>query len=298
MLHAPGRPDVLVAAEHDERFEPVLPRAIGIRQAVADRVLAGQERHDVRARDIRRRGSITRCRRLSSSLQAHGAVGEEDERAGSREAAHGMVGVDPGVHARRATPARRAADAVPPRRPVRATSVRALDSERSPRAKSILEAFVPVPPSRARSARVPSVLWRSRRCRLQSTSSRGSRGRLSPRLTLLVKRDDAIAFGFGGNKVRKLQLVAARARPTAPTRSSRAAACSRITRARPRPRPRGSACACILVANGAPPERPTGNALLARLARRGDRYVASRDAREPAMQAAAPNAVPRAGARS
>ena len=28
---------------------------------------------------------------------------------------------------------------------------------------------------------------------------------------LLVKRDDAIAFGFGGNKVRKLAFVAARA---------------------------------------------------------------------------------------
>jgi D-cysteine desulfhydrase/L-cysteate sulfo-lyase len=29
---------------------------------------------------------------------------------------------------------------------------------------------------------------------------------------LLVKRDDAIPFGFGGNKVRKLSLVAAQAR--------------------------------------------------------------------------------------
>ena len=27
--------------------------------------------------------------------------------------------------------------------------------------------------------------------------------------TLLVKRDDAIPFGFGGNKIRKLQIVAA-----------------------------------------------------------------------------------------
>src|SRR3954447_8951137 len=32
---------------------------------------------------------------------------------------------------------------------------------------------------------------------------------LGGRATLLVKRDDAIAFAFGGNKVRKLQLVAA-----------------------------------------------------------------------------------------
>jgi 1-aminocyclopropane-1-carboxylate deaminase/D-cysteine desulfhydrase-like pyridoxal-dependent ACC family enzyme len=40
--------------------------------------------------------------------------------------------------------------------------------------------------------------------------------RLSARLgggaRLLIKRDDAIPFGFGGNKVRKLAFVAARAR--------------------------------------------------------------------------------------
>ena len=29
---------------------------------------------------------------------------------------------------------------------------------------------------------------------------------------LLVKRDDAISFGFGGNKVRKIEMVAAQAR--------------------------------------------------------------------------------------
>ena len=36
---------------------------------------------------------------------------------------------------------------------------------------------------------------------------------------LLVKRDDAIPFGFGGNKVRKLQRGRGRRRwPTGPTR--------------------------------------------------------------------------------
>jgi hypothetical protein len=35
---------------------------------------------------------------------------------------------------------------------------------------------------------------------------------------LLVKRDDAIPFGFGGNKIRKLQLVAAQALAEGPTR--------------------------------------------------------------------------------
>jgi len=35
---------------------------------------------------------------------------------------------------------------------------------------------------------------------------------------LFVKRDDAIGFGFGGNKIRKLAYVVARARARAPTR--------------------------------------------------------------------------------
>ena len=39
---------------------------------------------------------------------------------------------------------------------------------------------------------------------------RAALGSGAPRI--LVKRDDAIPFGFGGNKVRKLQLVAADAR--------------------------------------------------------------------------------------
>ena len=35
---------------------------------------------------------------------------------------------------------------------------------------------------------------------------------------LFIKRDDAIAFGFGGNKVRKLAFVGAQAQAEAPTR--------------------------------------------------------------------------------
>ena len=57
---------------------------------------------------------------------------------------------------------------------------------------------------------------------------------------LLIKRDDAIPFGFGGNKVRKLEYALAQALAfQAPTRSSRSAVCSRTTR-EPRRRPRQS----------------------------------------------------------
>jgi len=44
---------------------------------------------------------------------------------------------------------------------------------------------------------------------------------------------------------------------------------------------------CVLVANGTPPARPTANALLDRLLGAEVRYVGSRDARAPAMEAAA-----------
>src|SRR5262250_3771902 len=93
--------------------------------------------------------------------------------------------------------------------------------------------------------------------RLREALGRGPR--------LLIKRDDAIAFGFGGNKVRKLALVAARAQADGAdtlitaggvqsnhARATAAAAAKLGMRA-------------ILVANGAPPDRPTANALLDRL---------------------------------
>jgi 1-aminocyclopropane-1-carboxylate deaminase/D-cysteine desulfhydrase-like pyridoxal-dependent ACC family enzyme len=101
---------------------------------------------------------------------------------------------------------------------------------------------------------------------------------------LLIKRDDAIAFGFGGNKVRKLALVAARARADgADTLITAGGVQSNHARAT------AAAAAklgmhAVLVANGAPPDRPTANALLARLLGAEIVYVAGRDARAPTMQ--------------
>ena len=101
---------------------------------------------------------------------------------------------------------------------------------------------------------------------------------------LFIKRDDAIPFGFGGNKVRKLSFVAARARAEGAdtlitaggiqsnhARATAAAAASLGLRA-------------ILVANGTAPERPTGNALLAGLLGAEIDYVPTRDDRAGRMQ--------------
>lgn len=110
---------------------------------------------------------------------------------------------------------------------------------------------------------------------------------LSPRCTLLVKRDDALGFGFGGNKVRKLAVVAAQALAEgADTLITCGGIQSNHARATAAVAVR-LGMRCILVANGAPPVRPTANALIAQLLGAELRYVASRQERAPAMEAAA-----------
>ncbi len=104
---------------------------------------------------------------------------------------------------------------------------------------------------------------------------------------LLVKRDDALAFAFGGNKVRKLALVAADALAghadtliTCGGIQSNHARVTACTAAR-------LGLRCVLVVNGERPSRLTGNALLDALAGADVRYVASRDDRAAAMDEAA-----------
>lgn len=104
---------------------------------------------------------------------------------------------------------------------------------------------------------------------------------------LLVKRDDAIPLGFGGNKVRKLHVVAAQALAegadtlitTGGIQSNHARATAAVA-AR-------LGLGCVLVANGAPQVKPTANALLDRLLGAEVRYVNAREDRAPAMQQAA-----------
>lgn len=100
---------------------------------------------------------------------------------------------------------------------------------------------------------------------------------------LFVKRDDAIPFGFGGNKVRKLSLVGGRAKAdgcdtliTAGGVQSNHARATAATAARLGMR-------AILVASGAPQERPTANALLDRLLGAEVVHVAAREERAPKM---------------
>src|SRR5919197_406231 len=101
--------------------------------------------------------------------------------------------------------------------------------------------------------------------------------------TLFVKRDDAIPFGFGGNKVRKLALVAAQAQADGAdtlvtaggiqsnhARATAAAAAKLGMRA-------------VVVANGERPPRPTANALLDALLGVEVVYVPDRADRAPMM---------------
>jgi 1-aminocyclopropane-1-carboxylate deaminase/D-cysteine desulfhydrase-like pyridoxal-dependent ACC family enzyme len=104
---------------------------------------------------------------------------------------------------------------------------------------------------------------------------------------LLVKRDDAIGFAFGGNKVRKMRLVAAealaRGADTLITAGGVQSNHARVTAAAAA----RLGLRAILVANGAAPARLTANALLDRLLGADIRYVASRAERARAMDAAA-----------
>ena len=81
---------------------------------------------------------------------------------------------------------------------------------------------------------------------------------------LLVKRDDAIGFAFGGNKVRKMRLVAADALAR---QADTLITCGGVQSNHARVTAAAAArlgLRCVLVANGAAPDRPTANALLAR----------------------------------
>jgi D-cysteine desulfhydrase family pyridoxal phosphate-dependent enzyme len=98
---------------------------------------------------------------------------------------------------------------------------------------------------------------------------------------LLIKRDDAIAFGFGGNKVRKLAFVGARAQAdgadtllTAGGIQSNHARVTAATAAKLGMR-------AVLVANGVEPEHRTANALLDHLLGAEVVHVPSREERTP-----------------
>jgi 1-aminocyclopropane-1-carboxylate deaminase/D-cysteine desulfhydrase-like pyridoxal-dependent ACC family enzyme len=101
---------------------------------------------------------------------------------------------------------------------------------------------------------------------------------------LLVKRDDALPFGFGGNKVRKLTVVAADAVAQGATALI---TCGGVQSNHARATAAAAArlgMRCHIVANGTKPEAPTGNARLLELLGAEVTYVASREERNPGME--------------
>ena len=104
---------------------------------------------------------------------------------------------------------------------------------------------------------------------------------------LTVKRDDAIPLGFGGNKIRKLQIVGAQALAAgADTLITTGGVQSNHARATAAVAAR-LGLRCVLIANGTAQEKPTANALLDRLLGAEVRYVPAREGRAPAMAQAA-----------
>jgi 1-aminocyclopropane-1-carboxylate deaminase/D-cysteine desulfhydrase-like pyridoxal-dependent ACC family enzyme len=117
------------------------------------------------------------------------------------------------------------------------------------------------------------------------TRLRAALGPRAPRL--LMKRDDLLSFAMGGNKVRKIQAVAAEARAAGAdlliTCGGVQSNHARVTAAA------GAALGMkvVLVLNGPAPAKATANTLLDQLFGAEIRYVPSREERAPTMEAVA-----------
>jgi 1-aminocyclopropane-1-carboxylate deaminase/D-cysteine desulfhydrase-like pyridoxal-dependent ACC family enzyme len=110
-------------------------------------------------------------------------------------------------------------------------------------------------------------------------------GATSPRI--FVKRDDLLPFGLGGNKVRKLQLIAAAA---AKAGADTLITCGAVQSNHARVTAAVGAVLgwrVILVLSGSEPAEVTGNLRLDRIFGADVRFVPTRAAREPAMERAA-----------
>jgi 1-aminocyclopropane-1-carboxylate deaminase/D-cysteine desulfhydrase-like pyridoxal-dependent ACC family enzyme len=114
---------------------------------------------------------------------------------------------------------------------------------------------------------------------------RAALGPSAPRL--LMKRDDLLSFAMGGNKVRKLQAVAAEA---IAANADALITCGGVQSNHARVTAAAGAALglkVVLVLNGAPPAKPTANLLLDRLFGAEIRHVSTREARAPHMETVA-----------
>ena len=103
----------------------------------------------------------------------------------------------------------------------------------------------------------------------------------------MIKRDDVLSFAFGGNKVRKMQFVAADALAAG---ADTLITCGGVQSNHARVTAAAAAklgLRCVLVANGAPPPQATANALLDRILGAEVRYAADRTERVSVMEATA-----------
>lgn len=104
---------------------------------------------------------------------------------------------------------------------------------------------------------------------------------------LLVKRDDLLSFALGGNKVRKLQMLAAEARQAG---ADTLITCGAVQSNHARVTAAAGAVLglrVVLVLSGAPPVPPAGNVRHDLLFGAELRFVGSRDERDAAMDAVA-----------
>ena len=110
-------------------------------------------------------------------------------------------------------------------------------------------------------------------------------GKKAPRL--LMKRDDLLSFGGGGNKIRKLQTVIAEAKAGG---ADMLITCGGLQSNHARATAAAGAALglpVVLVLNGEPPANPLANTRLDLLFGADVRYVPNREARVPTMQAVA-----------
>jgi 1-aminocyclopropane-1-carboxylate deaminase/D-cysteine desulfhydrase-like pyridoxal-dependent ACC family enzyme len=268
---ASRRPQGLVPAKHHERREPVLRGTIRIRETVVQGMLASQEWDDGRPGHVLAQVDHEMAK-IVFLFHSDRAVREEHERTAARQAAHRMVGIDPRVHACRRFELR--ARRTQLRRDDGCTRSQGFDE--GGQSDQYTERFMPVAPTLPSLPLATYVTPVEELARLRAALGGGPR--------LLIKRDDAIPFAFGGNKVRKMRLVGADAVErgadtliTAGGVQSNHARVTAATAAR-------LGIRCILVVNGSPPQRATANALLDALLGADVRYVATRQDRALAME--------------